>query len=409
MENVEREDQREQEMENVEREEQREQEMENVEREDQREQEMENVGREEQREQEIQNVVEEEQREHVENDPTTHNRQQLKPLEVFQKFSDPVRSIVSEVLIYLLLIISLFQFVTGKGYDPSNAVERISLALFIINILFLITGVYLVRIITLVTFIRIIRKLKYNLPNDSDRPFLFFSIRLSTMLMSLWTIHIIGQMITQLVLLFYIGLRIHYENSAQMESLNISWQLCLLIIGGFFLPILGTVVFFSSVYYWIQDFSLSLFLGLLELLKKEAFPDAVFEKEDINDEKKKILARKLIEEIHYEEVLTEYNRLHRAESFLFQVGHSYRNPFIVAICIVFTFLLCGYITCMFSVPQEALNDYFEGFIFPVLFLVVISNLHAICIATFWTSPPISMVIIFVTFGCMLCCSEVHLA
>ena len=228
------------------------------------------------------------------------------------------------------------------------------------------------------------------------------------MLMSFWTIHIIGQMITQLVLLIYIGIRIHYENPTQVESLSISWQLCLLIIGGFFLPILGTVVFFCSAYYWIQDFSLSLFLGLLKLLKKEAFPDAVFKKEDINNEKKKILARKLIEEIHYEEVLADYDSLHQAESFLFQVGHSYRNPFIVAICIVFTFLLCGYITCMFSVPQEALNDYFGGFIFPVLFLIVLSNLHAICIATFWTSPPIwyvSVATIFVTFGCMLCCSE----
>lgn len=119
MENIEVEKQEEQEMENVRREEQREQEMENVQREEQREQEIENVGREEQGQQEIQNVIEEEQREHVRNDATRHNRQQLKPHEVFQKFSDPVRSIVSEVLIYSLLIISLFQFVTGKGYDPS--------------------------------------------------------------------------------------------------------------------------------------------------------------------------------------------------------------------------------------------------------------------------------------------------
>ena len=98
----------EQEMESIEVEKQEEQEMENVQREEQREQEIENVGREEQGQQEIQNVIEEEQREHVENDATRHNRQQLKPHEVFQRFSDPVHSIVSEVLIYSLLIISLF-------------------------------------------------------------------------------------------------------------------------------------------------------------------------------------------------------------------------------------------------------------------------------------------------------------
>ena len=66
---------------------------------------------------------------------------------------------------------------------------------------------------------------------------------------------------------------------------------------------------------------------------------------------------------------------------------------------------------MFGVPQEALNDYFGGFIFHVLFLVVIFNFHTIYIATFWTSPPIqyvSVVTTFVIFGRMVCCSEVYL-
>ena len=165
--------------------------------------------------------------------------------------------------------------------------------------------------------------------------------------MSLWTVHIIWQMITQILLIIYIGVRIHYENSTEIETLSVSWRLWLVIIGGFFLPVIGTLIFFCNVYYLVQDFSFSLFLGLLGLLQKKAFPDAVFEKDGFDDKKKQELARKLIEEIHYEEVL--------------KAG-------------IFAFLA-----------------------------ILISNCYTISIATFWVSPPLWYTLFLIPFFICSCC------
>ena len=334
----------------------------------------------------------------------TQERQQSIAPEFFLRFSDPIRSIVSELLIYPLLIASLFQFVTGRGYDPSNAIDGISLALFIINILFLIAGVYLVRIVILVTFIRTIIKLKAPLECIGHQ------VKLSTLLMSLWTVHIIWQMITQILLIIYIGVRIHYENSTEIETLNVSWRLWLVIIGGFFLPVIGTLIFFCNVYYLVQDFSLSLFLGLLGLLQKKAFPDAVFEKDGFDDKKKQELARKLIEEIHYEEVLKEYkkNETNRDDEMSLEpLFISYRNPFTVASSLGFTLLLCGYLYCMFVVlphmeAESTGNSIVTAGIFALL-AILISNCYTISIATFWVSPPLWYTLFLIPFFICSCC------
>ena len=298
---------------------------------------------------------------------------------IFLKFFDPIRSVLSELLIYPLLITTLFQFVTGQGYKPSNPVDSISLALFILNSLFLIAGVYLVRIIMLIAFIRSIWKLKNTVCSiDYENP-----LRRSTLLMAFWTMHIIAQMTTQVFLIIYIGVRIHVENSTPGESLNVSWQLWLLIIGGFFLPVLGTVVFFCSVYYVVQDFSLGLYLSLLGLLERRTFPDVVFESEGLDARKQEELARRLIEEIHYQEVQEEYNKIQQSSAFICrEVGSSYRNPFTVAISLAYSLILCGYLTCMFfAPPQTTAASTFA------LISIVISNLTTFSIATFWVSPP----------------------
>ena len=313
-----------------------------------------------------------------------------KPRKIFLKFFDPVRSVLSELLIYPLLITTLFQFVTGQGYKPSNPVDSISLALFILNSLFLIAGVYLVRIIMLIAFIRTIWKLK-NSNIDYENP-----LRRSTLLMAFWTMHIIAQMTTQVFLIIYIGVRIHVENSTPGESLNVSWQLWLLIIGGFFLPVLGTVVFFCSVYYIVQDFSLGLYLSLLGLLERRTFPDVVFESEGLDARKQEELARRLIEEIHYQEVQEEYNKIQQSSAFICrEVGSSYRNPFTVAISLAYSLILCGYLTCMFfAPPQTTAASTFA------LISIVISNLTTFSIAIFWVSPPfwLACVSMFILVG-----------
>ena len=337
--------------------------------------------------------------------PVTGNEEQHLPRHdskfrtIFLKFFDPIRSFLSELLIYPLLMVTLFQFVTGQGYKPTNPVDRISLALFIMNSLFLIAGVYLVRIIMLITFVVAINKLQETVDNINipSNP-----LHRCTLLMAFWTMHIIGQMITQVFLIIHIGVRIHVENSTPGESLNVSWQLLLLIIGGFFLPILGTVVFFCSVYYVVQDFSLGLYLSLLGLLERRTFPDAVFEGEGFDVKKQEELARKLIEEIHYQEVQEEYNKMKESSLFILdQVGSSYRNPYTVTISLAYSLLLCGYLSCMYIIQGQAT----AASAFAVI-SVVISNILTLSIATFWVSPPFWWVCVFTFILVGGCCSQI---
>lgn len=308
-----------------------------------------------------------------------HLNHKSKLYNLFTKFVDPIRSILSELILYPLLIATMFQFVTGQGYKPSNVIDNLSLALFVINSLFLVAGVYLVRVIILVTFIRAVMKLKNTIVLrgvvDGN------SVNQSVLLMFVWTMHIIGQMITQLSLIALIGVRIHFENETANDSLNVSWQLWLLIIGGFFFPILGTIVFFCGAYYVVQDFSLGLFLGLLGLLERHTFPDAIFKSNRINQEQ---LAKKLIEEIHYKEVQEEYDTICNKINVVERVSYSYRNPFIVAISVIYLLLLCGYLYCVwFSTSSTTV-----GTSLTALLSLIASNWSTLSIAIYWISPPL---------------------
>lgn len=304
----------------------------------------------------------------------------------FRKYGDPIRSVVSELIIYPLLIIALFQFITGEGYNPQNAVERFGLGLFCLNVVYLILGVYVVRIIMVGGFLVTVSKVPT--PN-------FTSSRLYSMF--LFT-HVLGQMMSQIVSLTNIGIQIYRENLGS-DSLRISWQLGLIIAGAFVLPIFGVLMFFVTTFHWADDFSLGLLLGLLKLLKAKKFPNMVFEAEGVDDQKRKELARKLTEEVRYDELIEEYNQFNGSYHIFYILSYPYRNPIAVGLSIIYILLLSGYIYCNVTAPNAILA-------MPIINIVILSicNFYTIQIACYWISQPFWCVftaVIVIIFGILI--------
>lgn len=304
----------------------------------------------------------------------------------FRKYGDPIRSAVSELLIYPLLIIALFQFITGEGYNPQNAVERFGLGLFCLNVVYLILGVYVVRIIMVGGFLLTVSKVEPPNPTSSR----LYSTLLFT--------HILGQMISQIVSLTNIGIQISREN-LNSDSLIISWQLWLIIAGAFILPIFGVLMFFVNTFHWVQDFSLGLFLGLLKLLKARKFPNMVFEAEGIDDQKRKELARKLTEEVQYDDLIKEYNQFNGSYHIFYMLSHPYSNPIAIGFSLIYILLLSGYIYCNVTAPNAILA-------MPIINIVVVSicNFYTIQIACYWITQPFwcaSTTLIVIIFGIVI--------
>ena len=301
-------------------------------------------------------------------EPQTSNPMRF--VHAFEKYGDVVRSVISELLIYPLLIITIFQFIIAKGYDPQSALERFGLGLFCLNVVYLFLGVYGVRLLGLLSFIVTVSRVE--LPSKNARKFGqgYFILLL---------IHLMMQGVSQIVILAIIGVEIHEEN-LNSSTVSVSWQLWAIIVGGFFFPIFGLLMFFINTHYWIEYLNLGVLLGIFKLFEAKKFPNMIFEAEGINDQKRKELARKLTEQIRYKELLEEYESVN---IWLDGIQHPYRNPFSVGLSVLYFVMLCGYFYCIFTAPGLRSSTAFitTPFIF-------IANTFTIQIVCFWISQPL---------------------
>ena len=186
---------------------------------------------------------------------------------------DFVRMILTEVLLYPLLICDIFELITGQPYKFQSIPDGLSFVLFGISTISLILYVYIVRLAILAGVIYYTHKerkpKKDQLQRNGAPPFDYTISNSALYFQGYFFYHVLMQMIAQILMIVAISFKIKYENrhlfsptnptsmSVNMnstattnnmdmnmdQSITVSNSLWYLLVGGYILPIFGFFTF----------------------------------------------------------------------------------------------------------------------------------------------------------------------
>ena len=193
------------------------------------------------------------------------------------------RNLLTELLLYPLLIFDMFDFITGAGYQPEGDVGRTDFSLFVIGGFYLILSVYIMRIFMVAGSMFSLIRIPTNkaAAEGSDRSLLIK-----------FCAHILGQIVVHLMVILVIATKINNENRITMTSMNMTNStmmgeeedagmnaspfLITAIILGWIIPVAGVSAFFVVNYYWMKEFSIGFWVNMISLLQGESFAETVF-------------------------------------------------------------------------------------------------------------------------------------
>lgn len=303
--------------------------------------------------------------------------------EKFLMFFEIGRSVVTELILYPILILDLFSFVTGETYKPTNAIGRIDYGLFIIGSFYLILAVYIMRSVVVIgSMMSLIR-----LPSNSKSA--------SSSILVKFCFHACGQIAVHLVIVLVIGAKINTENPIAMTNAsNVSDNsnpiimaspfLWVSIVLGWLLPLAGTTVFFIVNYYWLKEFSIDFWINMVSLLQGASFAESVFggEGEGISETKEKTL--EFVEDTGYATVkqhLVKFKSPHWSTKFFYPA----KIP-VAAVCgLLYDISLIAFIVSLIltyedgnakSVVLTGDNIYTTIFFISVI-IILLANLHVL--------------------------------
>lgn len=294
-----------------------------------------------------------------------------------------IRTLLSELLIYPLVVLDLFDLIVGGTYLRQTSAERINFSLFIIGSTFLVFSVYVIRTFMVISAAINIRRTPLD-PSKSKSNTLG--------LVTHFCVHVIFQIIVHITIVAIVGVKIHQENPIPCEDIqssctNVSPFLIYIIIVGGILPLYGIGVFFIVNYYNLRELSIGFWVNMLALLQSESFAIAVFSNTGIKESKER--AKKIIKKFRYEEVKNQLKKFQSAPTWI-RFLYPFQFPFLFAIAAFYEILLLSFIVCLaFGVDQNGEVQFvlFEQGLssaaFIAVILILIANLHVLALVSLW--------------------------
>ncbi len=292
----------------------------------------------------------------------------------FTRNFDFARLILVALLIYPDLIISVLQF--SKEYvDKGDNRKNISACTWIDTIFgFGRTAVcvYLMRVYILVGMVWSIMKVR--------------KIELKRLLfLAYFVVYFCLQMLIQVFMIIAIGVRfsIEYRHAENREDYSFSYSLWYMIIMGFLLPIVSTLMFFIVHHFWTQRFLMEFSEDVIPIVALLAKDPDIFELHEDRD--------KLFDMMHFYDALnTELSRL---VSFDKKFLHAITTPLIVILCyLYFVSLFIFSVLFLVNWPGESPFKNVVSAIAVVMFAIVI-NWYVVVVVVTYINLFISLLII----------------
>ena len=338
-----------------------------------------------------------------------------------------IRTIASELLLYPLVIFDLFDFVTGAGYQPESAEDRVNFSLFVVGGFYLILAVYIMRVFMVAGAMSSLLKIPLTKKQSSDDGGKYIDVIVK------FCLHIIGQIVVHLMILVVLGAKIADENinpemnasnasdmsgsgmnsSSQSSTIKASAFLAVAIAFGGVIPLIGIIMFFVANYYWMQEFSIGFFVNLVALLQGQGFAETVFGGEGTAPSKE--LAQSFAERVNYKTVRKQLRRF-KSPPFHVKFLHPVRVPLAGISCFIYGATLVIFIVSLaLTIDENGIvsvavfqNDSVLTATFVITtFCIIVANIHilvlfaigvvALLMLSVIASPIIVLLVFVLTF------------
>ena len=320
------------------------------------------------------------------------------------KYTDIVRMLLAEALIYPLIVCDLFEIVTGKGFEGRTVTDRVSFTLLILSCLSFILYVFVARIVILGGMIVKIQRVRMR---DTFKQSYKETYSISALLYQLtFLLHLLFQMATQVLALIAIGACIYFENRHFYEdgntdtSIRVSVPLWIMMAIGYITPVVGFFSFFLVTYYWAQEFPVALCLDMISCWKmKRGLDDFININEKIQHPQDDML-KTISEFLDLKALKLDFKKMH-GENWCIKFSYPFRTPAIAITCTIYAILQSGFAVLALTVlivAYDANIDTF-GLSWFIYFCTAIgagaiANAYAFLVSSFWTMifPALAMLV-----------------
>ena len=304
-----------------------------------------------------------------------------KVIETFNQWFEVIRSVLGELLIYPLVVLDLFELLGGGTFHPTNSQNRVSFGLFFIGSFYLVLSVYIGRTVMSASTIYSLRGLTSVTTNSSSYTRVFIR----------FLFHVIGQIFVHFLCIVAVGIKIWQEdkslNGGDYIATPFLWSV---IIGGWVLPFLGVISFFVVNYYWLQHASLGVFVDMVGLLQEPDFAEAVFQGKNQIAEEANEKAKKLLEDVKYDEVKEEAIERENVTTILGKLVYPLKVPLFILFGLLYDTVVGGFIACLLleydkynNIVVIDVTDSTGIATLVTIGLIVIANVHAIVLINMW--------------------------
>ena len=268
--------------------------------------------------------------------------------EEFNTWFEFGRNLLSELLLYPLLMFDLIDFITGQGYIPEGPRGRTDFSLFVIGGFYLILSVYIMRIFMVAGSMLSLSRIPSNIGATGHKSDTFILVR--------FCVHILGQIGVHLMIILIIALKISNENPViRANASNITADtdpnsearaspfLIIAIVLGWIIPLAGVFAFFVVNYYWMKEFSIGFWLNMTSLLQGESFAETVFGGSGMSTVEEKV--QEFVEDSQYKQVKKQLLRF-KSTPLWIKFFYPARIPITAISGLLYDILLLLFIACL---------------------------------------------------------------
>ena len=328
-------------------------------------------------------------------------------IETFKDRMDIIRTLASEAIFYPLLICDLFEFITGKGYEVSNASDHLSLVLFLLSCLGIFLYVYLARIMVLCSVVVNVHKKRKTMRRNKDDPTgLYIQVY--------FAVHVFLHMIAQIFMIIAIAAKIRYENrfyDPDSDSCpSASSRLWYMFIAAYIMPVCGILTFYIVSYYWVTELPLTVCLDFLRILEAGSCDSFL---SPIKSNKEKLYKSKNLLKHYHNSLWRDFEKIYNVK-FMDKLLFPFRNPVVIVLCLIYAAFQLAFVVCAgFSGAAASdsaeqvtttviLNDGLGWtiFFFVAAVLGALANAYVFIIAYFWLL--VITIVIFLLLLYILC-------
>ena len=319
---------------------------------------------------------------------------------------DTGRILVSEAILYPLLICDLIKFIVGKGYEVNEPIDMVTLVLFILSSASLIFYVYIVRLGVLIAMVFHLQKSRTLDPKQkealaewsakngitTDENVDSTAATKARHFQIYFIYHVMGQMASQVMMIVAVSLKIADDNKDRtLESpLHISNALWFMLVAGYVMPFLGILSFFIPTLYWVYEYENGLCLDFLSLLNMPGIDHVLFpDGEEMKEAYESI--QKIASKLNNRNKLREYFEELRSVGFCTKVSYAFRNPFLVAACLAYSIAQLIFVIVAIGGIQSTLGTVIYYFI--SIFIGILANVYVFLVAAFWAAVIFSILVV----------------